>query len=427
MVSSQWTHVIKQLREVAVIVTGGMICFSGISLYQGNEKFYRQFVMPAVKILSPENAHRLGVALAKYQLFGRSSVADPAILKTKVWDLEFRNPVGVAAGFDKHGEAVDGLLKIGFGFVEVGSITPKPQPGNPKPRVFRLDEDCAVINRYGFNSDGHEVVYNRLMERNKKTVKINTLIDDSRNMLNLNFWADKFNSFTFQHKEPGILGINLGKNKTSENSEQDYASGVSLFGQLADFLVVNISSPNTPGLRNLQGRENLEKLIDRALLERDQLKCERKPPILVKIAPDLTESDRQDIARVVMREHSLVDGLIISNTTVYRDKSLISKNRKETGGLSGVPLREMSTQILSDMYSLTQGKIPIIGVGGISSGKDAYDKIRAGASLVELYTVMTYQGPVVVNRIKRELAELLQKDGYSSVSDAVGADHRSSQ
>ncbi|XP_029647535.1 dihydroorotate dehydrogenase (quinone), mitochondrial-like isoform X2 [Octopus sinensis] len=397
MVSSQWTHVIKQLREVAVIVTGGMVCFSGISIYQGNEKFYSQFVMPAVKILSPENAHRFGVALAKYRLFGRSSVADPAILNTKVWDLEFRNPVGVAAGFDKHGEAVDGLLKIGFGFVEVGSITPKPQPGNPKPRVFRLDEDCAVINRYGFNSDGHEVVYNRLMERNEKTVK-----------------------------KPGILGINLGKNKTSENSEQDYASGVSLFGQLADFLVVNISSPNTPGLRNLQGRENLEKLIDRVLLERDQLKCERKPPILVKIAPDLTESDRQDIAHVVMREHSLIDGLIISNTTVSRDKSLISKNRKETGGLSGVPLREMSTQILSDMYSLTQGKIPIIGVGGISSGKDAYDKIRAGASLVELYTVMTYQGPVVVNRIKRELAELLQKDGYSSVSDAVGADHRSS-
>ncbi|GAB1602069.1 dihydroorotate dehydrogenase (quinone), mitochondrial-like isoform X2 [Argonauta hians] len=395
MVFQQLPGFFKQLREVAVIVTGGIVCFSGISLYQGNEKFYRQFVMPAARILSPENAHRVGVILAKYQLFRRSPHEDPVILNTKLWDLEFCNPVGVAAGFDKHGEAVDGLLKVGFGFVEVGSITPKPQPGNPKPRVFRLQEDSAIINRYGFNSDGHQVVYNRLKERNDNTVK-----------------------------KPGVLGINLGKNKTSENSELDYASGVSVFGQLADFLVVNISSPNTPGLRKLQGKEILEKLIDRVLLERSQLKCDRKPPILVKIAPDLTQSDMKDIAAVVMREQNVVDGLIVSNTTVSRAESLQSKNQNETGGLSGQPLRQMSTEVLREMYCLTEGKIPIIGVGGISCGQDAYDKIRAGASLVELYTAIAYQGPVVVNRIKRELAELLRKDGYSSVTEAVGADHQ---
>lgn len=352
--------------------------------------------MPAVQILNPETAHKIGVALAKYHFFQKPKTPDPPILKTNVWGHEFRNPVGLAAGFDKHGEAVDGILKMGFGFLEVGSITPEPQPGKEKPRVFRLTEDKAIINRYGFNSDGHKVVYKRLADREERQ-KI---------------------------KEPGILGINLGKNKDSLDAANDYVQGVRLFGELADFLVINISSPNTSGLRDLQAKENLENLINKVVTERNQLKCGKKPPLLVKISPDLTDKDKEDIAEVVIKEKNSVDGLIISNTTVSRSESLISSHQKETGGLSGAPLKHMSTLVLRDMYSLTQGKLPIIGVGGISSGKDAYDKIKAGASLVELYTALAYQGPVVVNKIKRELAELLEADGYTSVVDAVGADHK---
>ncbi|CAE1292947.1 DHODH [Acanthosepion pharaonis] len=391
-----WLHFLKQVRDVCVIISGGTVCFSCISLYQGNEKFYKQFVMPAVQILNPETAHKIGVALAKYHFFQKPKTPDPPILKTNVWGHEFRNPVGLAAGFDKHGEAVDGILKMGFGFLEVGSITPEPQPGKEKPRVFRLTEDKAIINRYGFNSDGHKVVYKRLADREERQ-KI---------------------------KEPGILGINLGKNKDSLDAANDYVQGVRLFGELADFLVINISSPNTSGLRDLQAKENLENLINKVVTERNQLKCGKKPPLLVKISPDLTDKDKEDIAEVVIKEKNSVDGLIISNTTVSRSESLISSHQKETGGLSGAPLKHMSTLVLRDMYSLTQGKLPIIGVGGISSGKDAYDKIKAGASLVELYTALAYQGPVVVNKIKRELAELLEADGYTSVADAVGADHK---
>lgn len=391
-----WLHFLKQVRDVCVIISGGTVCFSCISLYQGNEKFYKQFVMPAVQILNPETAHKIGVALAKYHFFQKPKTPDPPILKTNVWGHEFRNPVGLAAGFDKHGEAVDGILKMGFGFLEVGSITPEPQPGKEKPRVFRLTEDKAIINRYGFNSDGHKVVYKRLADREEKQ-KI---------------------------KEPGILGINLGKNKDSLDAANDYVQGVRLFGELADFLVINISSPNTSGLRDLQAKENLENLINKVVTERNQLKCEKKPPLLVKISPDLTDKDKEDIAEVVIKEKNSVDGLIISNTTVSRSESLISSHQKETGGLSGAPLKHLSTLVLRDMYSLTQGKLPIIGVGGISSGKDAYDKIKAGASLVELYTALAYQGPVVVNKIKRELAELLEADGYTSIADAVGADHK---
>lgn len=391
-----WLHFLKQVRDVCVIISGGTVCFSCISLYQGNEKFYKQFVMPAVQILNPETAHKIGVALAKYHFFQKPKTPDPPILKTNVWGHEFRNPVGLAAGFDKHGEAVDGILKMGFGFLEVGSITPEPQPGKEKPRVFRLTEDKAIINRYGFNSDGHKMVYKRLADREEKQ-KI---------------------------KEPGILGINLGKNKDSLDAANDYVQGVRLFGELADFLVINISSPNTSGLRDLQAKENLENLINKVVTERNQLKCEKKPPLLVKISPDLTDKDKEDIAEVVIKEKNSVDGLIISNTTVSRSESLISSHQKETGGLSGAPLKHLSTLVLRDMYSLTQGKLPIIGVGGISSGKDAYDKIKAGASLVELYTALAYQGPVVVNKIKRELAELLEADGYTSIADAVGADHK---
>lgn len=313
-----------------------------------------------------------------------------------VLGLRFRNPLGLAAGFDKHGEAVDGLYRMGFGFVEVGTVTPEPQEGNPKPRVFRLVEDEAVINRYGFNSHGHAAVERRLRARQEAQLKLTTV---------------------------GMpLGVNLGKNKSSTDAAADYVAGVQTLGPLADYLVVNVSSPNTPGLRDLQGKAELRDLLTKVLAERDMLPSERKPAVLVKIAPDLTEQDKQDIAGVVCEVG--VDGLIVSNTTTSRPRGLQSTQRLEAGGLSGKPLRELSTQTVREMYALTQGRVPIIGVGGVSSGRDALEKIRAGASLVQMYTALVYHGPPVVRTVKRELEELLREQGFKSVMEAVGADHR---
>ncbi|NWJ11282.1 PYRD dehydrogenase, partial [Crypturellus undulatus] len=297
---------------------------------------------------------------------------------------------------------------MGFGFVEVGTVTPQPQEGNPKPRVFRLAEDEAVINRwvrgprraapprrhlrparprapllcsrYGFNSHGHAAVQRRLRARLPAQRRLS---------------------------EAGMpLGINLGKNRSSADAAADYVAGVQALGPLADYLVVNVSSPNTPGLRALQGRGELRDLLSKVLAERDALPCERKPAVLVKIAPDLSAQDKQDIASVVCELG--VDGLVVSNTTVSRPRGLRSRQRVEPGGLSGAPLRELSTQTVRDMYALTQGRVPIVGVGGVSSGRDALDKIRAGASLVQLYTALVYRGPPAVRAVKRELRELLR-------------------
>ncbi|NWS75486.1 PYRD dehydrogenase, partial [Crotophaga sulcirostris] len=345
----------------------------------------------------------------------------PAPQEVRVLGQRFRNPVGLAAGFDKQGEAVDGLYRMGFGFVEVGTVTPKPQEGNPRPRVFRLVEDEAVINRYGFNSHGHGAVERRLRARQETQLRLTG--------------------------EGMPLGVNLGKNKSSPDAAADYVAGVRRLGPLADYLVVNVSSPNTPGLRDLQGKAELRDLLAKVLAERDALPCERRPALLVKIAPDLSARDRQDIASVVCELG--VDGLIISNTTVSRPSSLRSRQRAEAGGLSGKPLRELSTQTIREMYALTggrgragaggtgwghpscpdpvpahAGRVPIIGVGGVSSGRDALEKIRAGASLVQLYTALVYHGPPVVGAVKRELEELLREQGFKNVMEAVGADHR---
>ncbi|KAL5021787.1 hypothetical protein ScPMuIL_000942 [Solemya velum] len=385
----------KKLMEMAIVIGGGTVFYGIYAVYSGNEKMYTNVVMPVVKLLDAETAHNFAVKAAKYKLVPRPRVPDPACLQTRVWDREFSNPIGLAAGFDKHGEAVDGLLKMGFGFVEVGSVTPLKQPGNEKPRVFRLLEDEGIINRYGFNSDGHDTVYSRLK---------------------------------FRESEPrvgakGCMGVNLGKNKLSAYPVDDYVQGVKKFGKVADYLVVNISSPNTPGLREMQGREQLENLIHVVSLERNKLRLTRKPPLLVKIAPDLSDKDKEDIAAVVTKDNR-VDGLVISNTTVSRPHSLQSLNKSEVGGLSGSPLKDLATTTIHDMYRLTEGKLPIIGVGGISSGKDAYEKIKAGACLVQIYTALIYQGPPVIARIKRELGELIRKDGYTSVEEAVGVDHK---
>lgn len=381
----------KRLKDIAIIVPGAFLTFAGYSIYEGNEKFYREYVMPFThKFFDAETAHRLGVLAAKYNIVPRKQkTPDSPILSSVVFGREFSNPVGLAAGFDKDGEGVRGLTKIGFGFIEIGSVTPEPQPGNPKPRVFRLKEDKAIINRYGFNSEGHEAVYNRLKDR----------VTEQDNCL---------------------LGINLGKNKSSTDPISDYTQGVEKFSRLADYLVVNISSPNTPGLRDLQGKQKLQNLLDKVIERRDEM--EVRKPLLVKIAPDLTDRDKEDIAAVVTSRKGYVNGLIISNTTVRRPPSLRNPSKTEEGGLSGPPVRDMSTKTIADMYRLTNGSIPIIGVGGVSSGQEAYKKIRSGASLVQLYTALVYEGPPVVKKIKRELEELLRRDGFKSISEAVGAD-----
>jgi len=300
--------------------------------------------------------------------------------------LEFSNPVGLAAGFDKHAEVPDDLLGLGFGFVEVGSVTPRPQPGNPRPRVFRLEEDRAVINRYGFNSQGLAVAAERLRKR---------------------------------HGRSGIVGVNVGANKDSQDPVADYVEGVGELAGLASYFVINISSPNTPGLRTLQARDSLDALLDHVLAARRKGGAQNSAPLIVKIAPDLSPEDCHDIAEVLLARG--VDGLIVSNTTTARP-ALRSDSRDEAGGLSGVPLLEPSTKILAEMYRLTEGKLPLIGTGGIASGHDAYRKIRAGASLVQLYTALVFQGPRLIGQIKQELADLLTTDGYDNIAQAVGAD-----
>jgi dihydroorotate dehydrogenase len=358
-----------------------------------------------VRLLDAETAHNLGIVAAKMGFFPRETRPDSPSLATTVWGRKFPNPIGMAAGFDKHAEVIEPLLGIGFGFVEIGSVTPLEQPGNPKPRCFRLKEHRAVINRYGFNSEGVDVAQGRLAALRKKQQQ----------------GVPPFPA--------GIVGVNLGKNKTSPDAAADYTTGVYKLGPYADYLVINISSPNTPGLRALQSRSELEHLIKAVKAARDQMQFVDKttgagpPPLLVKIAPDLTEADKADIAAVALKHG--IDGLIISNTTIERPGSIPDHpHGKETGGLSGAPLFETSTAVLRDMYKLTKGKIPIIGVGGVSTGRDAYDKIKAGASLVELYSAFTYDGPSLVPRIKKELADCLERDGYKSVAEAVGADHR---
>ncbi|PWC75694.1 quinone-dependent dihydroorotate dehydrogenase [Azospirillum sp. TSH64] len=348
---------------------------------------------PLLFRFDPETAHGLTIKALKSGLVPPARGRDEPALHTRVLGLNFANPVGLAAGFDKNAEVVDAMLNLGFGFVEPGSVTPRPQPGNPRPRLFRLVEQRAVINRMGFNNEGLEAFAQRL-ERRRDSAK----------------------------RASGIVGANLGKNKDTVDAADDYVIGVRRLAPLADYLVVNVSSPNTPGLRALQGRDPLRALLERVLEARASCGLTRNPPLLLKIAPDLTVEDKSDIAAVALE--SGIDGLIVSNTTIARPDSIPAAMRSEAGGLSGRPLFEASTSVLREIYALTGGKLPIVGVGGVATGEDAYAKIRAGASLVQLYSAMVYAGPAVVHRIRRELAELLRRDGFQSVAEAVGADHR---
>jgi dihydroorotate dehydrogenase len=339
----------------------------------------------ALRRLPSETAHEL--TLRALEIGGARVLGgfgkqepDPPILAQRLWGLDFPNPVGLAAGFDKDARVSDAIWQLGFGFVEVGTVTPRSQLGNPKPRLFRLEEDRAIINRMGFNSGGLDAVAARLSRRKR--------------------W--------------GIVGINLGKNR--ESGDDDYVEGILRTARIADYLVVNISSPNTPGLRDLQAGEVLGPLLSRLMAARKE--AGSGTPLLVKIAPDLTREERCDIAQTAL--DSGIDGLIVSNTTIERP-DLVNRYARETGGLSGRPLFAPSTALLADMHRLTQRRLPLIGVGGIASAADAYAKIRAGASLVQLYTALVFEGPDIVRRIKSGLAALLRDDGFASIAEAVGA------
>ena len=297
--------------------------------------------------------------------------------------MRLANPIGLAAGFDKNAEVPDAMLQQGFGFVEVGSLTPLAQVGNDRPRMFRLTPDGAVINRLGFNNDGIAAAADRLRQRMRR----------------------------------GIVGVNIGANATSADRVGDYLIGLQKLGPLADYVMINVSSPNTVGLRGLQEKSSLLDLLKR--LREARANLDHKLPMLLKIAPDLIDAELADIAEVALE--SDLDGLIISNTTIERPDSLVHRAKSQTGGLSGRPLFAPSTQVLARIHQLTEGRVPLIGVGGVASGADAFAKIQAGATLVQLYTALVYHGPGLVLRINRDLANLLRRNGFGGVSDAVGS------
>lgn len=343
----------------------------------------------ALHLFPPEAAHFIAIQSLRNGLVYTPEYKSER-LSQDIWGLNFKNPIGMAAGFDKDAEAVDGLLEQGFGHVEIGTVPPKPQSGNPKPRLFRLSEEKSIINRMGFNSKGLDIFL-----ENIKNVK----------------------------GQKGIVGINIGKNKDTENFLSDYVFCFSKLYEFADYITVNVSSPNTAGLRSLQHKKQLTELLSALVEARVQCKNyfkDKNVPILLKIAPDLEENDMNDIAQVVLERK--IEGLIVSNTTISR-KDINSKYKDEIGGLSGPPLFEMSTEVLRNMYKLTEGKIPIIGVGGISTPEQAYQKIKAGASLVQIYTAFIYQGFKLIYDINKKLDEFLEKDGFKNISEAVGSEN----
>ena len=335
----------------------------------------------------------MGLQFIPISFFPKRFLVSSQELKTTLWGRNFPNPVGLAAGFDKNAESIRGLFQLGFGFIEVGTVTIKPQIGNPQPRVFRCPKHDAVINRMGFPNGGVAKFKDNLKKFLEKKPKPN-----------------------------GILGLNIGMNKDQTNPAKDYTALIRSLAPMADYLTINISSPNTPGLRNLQEKEPLRELLTAVLEERKNSCGQYPPPLLVKLAPDLSDKQLTDIAEVLLLLK--IDGVILGNTTLSRPDYLPHSFRDQKGGLSGAPLTDLSTSMIRKFYTLTSGKIPIIGVGGIRNGADAYEKIRAGASLVQLYSSLIFQGPSLPSMINKELLELLNRDGFNNIADAIGADHK---
>lgn len=340
-------------------------------------------VRPLIFKLDAEAAHRATIAALK--LPGGTAFTpkpDPMPeLETTVAGLRFPNPVGLAAGFDKDAEVFGAMLNLGFGFVEVGTVTPRPQRGNPRPRLFRLEQDAAVINRMGFNNEGQAAALGRLGGRYGN----------------------------------GIVGVNIGANKDSDDRIADYVSGVRAMSRVADYLTINISSPNTPGLRRLQDEGALRTLLSAV----DEAREPEGPPIFLKVAPDLGEGEPDQIVRIVAQHR--IDGIIVANTTISRPP-LRSRHAKEAGGLSGKPLKALALKALRDFRSASGGEIPLIGVGGIADAEDAWERIRAGANLVQLYSAMVYEGPGLARRIVRTLVERVRSAGFANIAEAVGTE-----
>ncbi len=337
--------------------------------------------------LSPEQAHTISIQGLKTGVLPSANLKRDARLTTEVAGLKFPNPVGLAAGYDKNAEVPDAILKLGFGFTEVGTITPLAQSGNPKPRIFRLVHDDAVINRLGFNNEGHHAARQRLKARRNKS---------------------------------GIVGVNIGANKTSDDFVADYEKGIEYFYDLASYFTANISSPNTPGLRNLQAGDALQTLLDRIFETHAKYEATHKKfvPVFLKIAPDLEAGEMDEIAEIVAKSN--LSALIVSNTTLDRAGLRDQRTAKEAGGLSGKPLFEKSTRVLAEMHKRLDGKVPLIGVGGISSAQDVITKMEAGASLVQLYTGMIFEGPCLPAKIASGLSEALDTKNISAISDLIG-------
>lgn len=350
-----------------------------------------QFFQPTIFNLDAEKAHNLAIKYLRFlpkfsTLFCNNNSYEN--LQQKICGLNFDNPVGLSAGFDKNAEIISPLFKFGFGFVEAGTVTPIAQTGNEKPRLFRLNEDKALINRLGFNNLGAEYFYNNLSKLKKSTDK--------------------------------IIGVNIGKNRDTQDFFNDYLLLLEKFYLNANYITINISSPNTKNLRDIQNIENLTILIDKLTKSKNSLQKihQKNTPLFLKIAPDLSPTQLEDIASVVLKFQ--IDGVIISNTTIARNCNLKSPNSIENGGLSGAPLFDSSTKILKEFHRLTKGQVKLIGVGGISSGADAYEKIKSGASLIQIYSAFIYQGFSLIEEIKKYLSDNLKKDGFENISQAVG-------
>ncbi len=339
-------------------------------------------IRPLIFKFSPEVAHSLAIKALKLNNIPYAQPKDSHILETSFCDKKLPSPIGVAAGFDKNAEVYNPLFNLGFGFVEVGTITPRPQFGNPKPRVFRLEEDEALINRLGFNNSGSEEISKRIKENNKK----------------------------------GFLGINIGPNKDSKNRIEDYLICFRKFYNLADYITINISSPNTENLRDFHKQEELNSLIDKLKNEKKELNS--NIPLAIKVSPDLEDNQINEVSKIIMEQE--IGIIIVSNTTDKNRENLKNINKLEKGGLSGKPIAKISNETIFKFYKILKDKTKIIGVGGVSNGQDAFEKITSGATLVQLYTGMVYRGPRIASKISKELIDLLKNKGFKNVSEAIG-------
>lgn len=376
---------LKRLGVIYVSTCGLMFVGWHVS---NKQKLYDYLLTPFIQLFPPETAHHFAITALRYGVVPTSPPQTNPRLKTKLANYEMCSPIGLAAGFDKNARALFGFSKLGFSFVEVGTVTPQGQPGNSGPRLFRLKRDKALINKMGFNNEGAEEM------------------------------SEQIDKFKEKHEKKFILGVNIGKNKTSEVATLDYRIGVTTLGYCADYLVLNVSSPNTPGLRDLQAKDQLTDLL--LCVKDEMVKRKVNKPLFLKISPDLSLDGIQDVVSVVQRDETKVDGLIISNSTLRRNFDLHGPFTTMKGGLTGKPIKDLSTQMIRIVYKLSKGQIPIIGVGGVFTGDDAFEKIKAGASLVQIYTALVYEGPTVLRRIENRLAKLLEQNNFSNVSEAVG-------